>query len=213
MSLCTVIYELSVYFVGDDPEVVLLGDVTDESHVFHCENSSCRVARREAADGFCLRCDGSLYEVSLCPVITILCFGCERNEHAAYFVAECVVICVERLSDQSFVSRIENGCEREDESLGASIGDNDVLALILHVEVSLHVVDHCVAQFIDALGLSVCDDLLVKISYCFHEARRSLDIRLADVETIDFFAVFSLGFKSEYVESSDRRELHSCTSF
>ena len=203
MSLCSVIYELSVYLVGDDPEVVLLSDVADESHVFKCKNSSCWVARREAADSLCLRCDSSLDEVSLCPVVAVLCGSCKRYEYAGNLVAECVVVCVERLSDQSFISRIEKSCESEDQSFGTSVSDKDVLSLILHAEVSLHVVDHCVTQFVDTLGLSISDDLLIELSDCFHEARRSLDIRLTDVKTIDLFAMFSFGLKSKYVESSD----------
>ena len=213
MSLSAVIYEFSVYLVGDDPEVVLFSDVANESHVFQCENSSCRVAWRKTADSFCLRSDCSLDEVSLRPVVAVFCCGCQRYEHAGNLVAECVVVCVERLSDKSFITRVEESCECKDKSLGTAVCDEDVISLILHSEISVHVLDHSVTQFVDSLRLSICNYLLVELSDSFHEAFRSLDIRLANVETIDLFAVFSFGLKSKYIESSDWRELHSCTSF
>ena len=124
----------------------LIGDVADQLHVFKSEHSACRVSRREAADSFCLRCDSSLDEISLSPVISVFCVSCDRNDNARYLVAECVVVCIERLSYDNFIARVKNSCERENKSLGTSVCDEDVFSLIFHAVVSLHVADHGIEE-------------------------------------------------------------------
>ena len=138
---------------------------------------------------------------SFSVVITILSDGRDRFDDAAGLCCKRAVVRVERFSYENVVTGIENGSEDHRKRFAAAICDEDILALQFDVK-PLEIVDDCVVKDVHTAGFSIGDDFFIKSTNRIHVAGRCLDIRLSDVQMIDFFP-FCFRFKSKFVETAD----------
>ena len=91
---------IAVYL--DDTKVMFLRDLADQLHLVQSQDTSGRVARADAADRFGILCNGSFDQFTVSPCIAVFRLRGDRDELAVDLVAECVVVRVERLSDDSY---------------------------------------------------------------------------------------------------------------
>jgi hypothetical protein len=137
---------------------------------------------------------------------TLFCLGGDGNDLHVGALGKGVVVGVEGLRNEHFVSGVTHGHEGEEESLAPSVGDDDILSIKGDIE-SLIVGAHRISKAVVSRRSGVGDDLLGKVSDGFQKSRRGFDVRLSDVEGVDFLSLCT-GFLRIGKQPPDGRRLH-----
>ena len=179
-----VVGELLVDLVGDEEQVVLLGEGADGLQLLLGIDGAGGVVRRAEEDG--ARARGQLlFELGdVGEVEAVLGLGGHRHDLQAALRGVAAVVGVEGLGDDDLVAGVGDGVEGEGDGLAAAGGDDDILDLQLDLEI-VEVVDHGDLQGLEAVGGAVGEDLLLVIVDLLVKDLGGVDVGLADVQVVD----------------------------
>ena len=119
---------------------------------------------------------------------TLFSLGGDGNNLNVGALGKGVVVGVEGLRNQHLISGVTHGHKGKEQSLAPSVGDDDILSIKGNIE-SLIVGAHRISKAVVSRRGRVGDDLLGKVSDGFQKSRGGFDIRLSDVEGIDFLSL------------------------
>jgi len=182
------IYELAVYFVTDDEEAMLLGDVGHQAHFFLGENNAGGVAGVGEHDSPGLVGDEGFDAGAVGVFITFFGGGGQGNDLAAGGVYEGTVVGVEGFGDDDFIAVIQNAAQNHGQSLGTAGGDDDVVGGKLYADVCIVLLNGLDHNGKSGRG-SVLQNRKLEILNCVKICRGGLDVGLADVKVIDLDAL------------------------
>ena len=177
--------ELAVGLVADDEQVMLLGDVDHQAHLLGREHRTGGVAGVGAHDGAGVLVDERLDARAVGVAVALLGAGRDGADLRAAGIDHRIVVGVERLGDQDLVVVVEDAVHRDLQCLGASVGDEDIALVKVHVELGIVALDG-VDQLGDAGRGCVLQHGQVEVLDRVEERLGRLDIGLADVQMIDF---------------------------
>ena len=115
--LFAVIYEFSVNFVGDDEKIMLESYINDELHFFSGEHFAGRISRIYYCDYLSLRRKNLLDLFSYSILVTVVCCSRYGYDFAACLTYESLIVSVERLCHDNFISVIKNSSLEHIDSL------------------------------------------------------------------------------------------------
>ena len=206
--------ELAVHLVAEQEEVVLLDDIAQALHLLAGVEVARRVVGVADEDGLGARGDLLLEGLHGGQAEAVLDVGLDALDHGAHGDGEGHVVGVERIRDDHFVARPEAPEEGEQHRLGAAGGDDDLLRRKINPVLSV-VLHHLGAQREVAVGRAVLQDAAIHGLEGVETALRGLDVRLADIEVIDVYAVAlgRVGVRSQLPDRGRRHVLSSLRDF
>ena len=198
----TVVDEFAVYFIRNESKAVFLHDACHHIHFFFRVDDTGRVARVRQKDGTGLGRYILLDSRCIRQAVAIFCMSRYRFYVCAGDLGKRIVVRIERFKDQDLIPRIAESESCELQSLTAAIGDVDVLRFVVHSPCFI-VLLYLSNQLRIPLRRTISDHFFVKAADGIHKLRRRLDIRLSDIQMIDFLPCL-LCFESIGAQSADR---------
>ena len=103
--------------------------------------------------------------------------------------SEALIVGIEGLEHQDVVPRIAGGHHRKRNGFTAPVGHKDVIQVVLHAPAGIIIPDS-LEQLLVPLGFSIGHHFWMIGCYPFKKTIRGGDIRLSDIQMIDFLCLF-----------------------
>ena len=203
-ELLPAVYDLPVYLVADEQQVVLLGNVRQKTHLLRAQYHTGGVAGVGDHDRPGVLVDQRLDLFPGGVAIALLRLGGNGADHTAGNTHKSGVIGIEGLGEQNLIALVQDAGEYDLQRLAAAVGRHDVIAGNGEPQVDI-VVPHCLQIHLHAGRRSVGQYGLAEVPDGVKEGLWRLNVRLADIQVIDL-ASLCLCLHHVGVELSDGRE-------
>ena len=189
-----VVAELPVDLIADQEQVVLLGDVRDHPHLLLVQHHAGGVSGVGNEDGTGVFGNQALDALPLGIAVALPGIGGQGPDHAAGGMDEGGVVGVIGLRDDDLGIGVQNAQAGQEQCLAAAGGDQHIPGLQLHPQ-ALVVAPDGLNELGVAGGSIVGQGLMVKGPDGIVVGRRRSNVRLADVQVIDFLAPLLRGHR------------------
>ena len=182
------ITELTINLIRNKEQIMLLGNLAKGKHVLLCIKSSGRISRIADENSLGTWSDEFLklgHVRNLEPVTDI---GRNSFESNPVHECECIVIRVERLKHNHFITLVASNLEREIHALAAGNSDNKFRNINVNAYFPVVFLYQPFPEFDQPCRVGIGNVIEVVLLHGIQCTLWRFDIRLTDIEMINFYA-------------------------
>ena len=185
-AISTVVNKFTINFVSDESKVVFNNKASNHFHFFFGVNNASGVTGVGEQDCLSFRSDVCFDFCFAGQMVAVFYTGLYCVDNSAKFFSEGGVVSVVGFKYHDFVARVAQRHSCEDKCFTTTVGNEDVFQIIVNAFFCI-VFLNCFNQNGIAFGVAISDNFCLVVTDAFHKLSRSCDVRLTNIQMINFF--------------------------